>query len=163
MAPGLPGFLMITPWTFGFLVYGPVTSYYKLRKANFDIDMDFSAYYSVNNNMPTMIAPNRNKTNLYFFECIYYSFSNFPLPFYIRISLDSYLLFCSGGEFLSVMLNSLQWNRVPNILPMRTKSQGNELILSTFNHSTLIKNNTTTHRTTHQVQIVKIQNQNQLS
>ena len=65
------------------------------------------------------------------------------------------MLFCSGGEFLSVMLNSLQWNRVPSILPMRTKAQGNEVILSTFNHSTLNKNNTTTHR----VQIVKIQNQ----
>ena len=38
---------------------------------------------------------------------------------------------------------------------MRTKSQGNEVILSTFNHPTLNKNNTTTH----QIQIVKIQNQ----
>ena len=75
-------------------------------------------------------------------------------------------LFCSGGEFLSAVLNSLQWNRVPSILPMRTKSKGNEVILSTFNHSTLNKNNTTTHSTlnknnttTHRVQIVKIQNQ----
>ena len=37
------------------------------------------------------------------------------------------------------LLNSLQWNRVPCILPMRTKSQGNEVILSTYYHSNLIR------------------------
>ena len=36
-------------------------------------------------------------------------------------------------------LNSLQWNRVPSILPMRTKSQGNKVILSTYYHSNLIR------------------------
>ena len=70
------------------------------------------------------------------------------------MNFTTLIMFCSGGEFLSVMLNSLQWNRVPSILLMRTKSQGNEVILSTFNTS-LNKNNTTTH----QVQIIKIQNQ----
>ena len=37
------------------------------------------------------------------------------------------------------LLNSLQWNRVPSILPVRTKSQGNEVILSTYYHSNLIR------------------------
>ena len=37
------------------------------------------------------------------------------------------------------LLNGLQWNRVPSILPMRTKSQGNEVILSTYYHPNLIR------------------------
>ena len=89
---------------------------------------------------------------------IIYVYSNNQTTVRDEANLTMYLtvmMFCCGGEFLSVMLNSLQWNRVPSILPMRTKSQGNEVILSTFNHFTLNKNNTTTH----QVQIVKIQNQ----
>ena len=48
------------------------------------------------------------------------------------------VLFCSGGEFLSVN-ECFQWDRVPSILPMRTKSQGNEVILSTYYHSNLIR------------------------
>ena len=47
-------------------------------------------------------------------------------------------VFCSGGEFLSV-IECFQWDRVPSILPMRTKSQGNEVILSTYYHSNLIR------------------------
>ena len=37
------------------------------------------------------------------------------------------------------LLNGFQWDRVPSILPMRTKSQGNEVILSTYYHSNLIR------------------------
>ena len=57
------------------------------------------------------------------------------------------------GSFQS--LSGLQWNRVPSILLMRTKSQGNEVSLYTYYHSNLI-------RTTPLligVLIVKIQNQ----
>ena len=35
--------------------------------------------------------------------------------------------------------NAFQWDRVPSILLMRTKSQGNEVILSTYYHSNLIR------------------------
>ena len=53
------------------------------------------------------------------------------------IECTSILLFCSGGKFLSVLLSSLQWKRVPSNLLVRTKSHGIEVILSTFNHPTL--------------------------
>ena len=56
------------------------------------------------------------------------------------------MVFCCGGVFLSVMLNNLEWIWVPSNLPMRTKSQGIEVIQSTFNHPTLNWNNTTTHQ-----------------
>ena len=48
------------------------------------------------------------------------------------------VVFCSGGGLLSVK-ECFQWDRVPSILPMRTKSQGNEVILSTYYHSNLIR------------------------
>ena len=48
------------------------------------------------------------------------------------------LMFCNGGGFLSVK-ECFQQDRVPSILPMRTKSQGNEVILSTYYHSNLIR------------------------
>ena len=48
------------------------------------------------------------------------------------------ILFCNGGGFLSVK-ECFQWDRVPSILPIRTKSQGNEVILSTYYHSNLIR------------------------
>ena len=38
-----------------------------------------------------------------------------------------------------MVVGSFQWDRVPSILPMRTKSQGNEVILSTYYHSNLIR------------------------
>ena len=47
-------------------------------------------------------------------------------------------MFCNGGGFLSVK-ECFQWDRVPSILPMRTNSQGNEVILSTYYHSNLIR------------------------
>ena len=47
-------------------------------------------------------------------------------------------LFCNGGGFLSAK-ECFQWDRVPSILPMRTKSQGNEVILSTYYHPNLIR------------------------
>ena len=51
---------------------------------------------------------------------------------------------CESKYFVVVvssfqLLNSLQSNRVPSILLMRTKPQGNEVILSTYYHSNLIR------------------------
>ena len=61
---------------------------------------------------------------------------NFTDP--LHLTPEYSIMFCSGGEFLSVN-KCFQWDRVPSILPMRTKSQGNEVILSTNNHSNLIR------------------------
>ena len=53
-------------------------------------------------------------------------------------NLSGTSMFCNGGGFLSVN-ECFQWDRVPSILPMRTKSQGNEVILSTYYHPNLIR------------------------
>ena len=53
-------------------------------------------------------------------------------------SVHDEILFCNGGGFLSVK-ECFQWDRVPSILPIRTKSQGNEVILSPYYHSNLIR------------------------
>ena len=52
----------------------------------------------------------------------------------------AFYVFCCYVVVLSSfwLLNGLQWNRVPSILLMRTKSQGNEVILSTYYHPNLI-------------------------
>ena len=56
----------------------------------------------------------------------------------VRNAIRGRIVFCNGGGFLSVK-ECFQWDRVPSILPMRTKSQGNEVILSTYYHSNLIR------------------------
>ena len=48
------------------------------------------------------------------------------------------------GHFVMVvgsfqLNNAFSGDRVPSILPMRTKSQGNEVTLSTYYHSNLIR------------------------
>ena len=58
--------------------------------------------------------------------------------FFCSINIYASVTFCSGGGLLSVK-ECFQWDRVPSILPMRTKSQGNEVILSTYYHSNLIR------------------------
>ena len=65
----------------------------------------------------------------------------------------SYCFVVVVSSFL--FLNSLQWNRVPSILPMKTKSQGNECDPVNLLPFQLNKNDTTTHR----VLLIKIQNQ----